>query len=1771
MASGDVLQVVRQTLDDLGYREPLPPDSLSLVQHLLEDFISSIKELKETKTNLAKTQKRCDDACASVAPYQEENGRLLTQLNALHMANITLREHNEKHSKELQNAVQKLEEENRNLRFLAGEYQRQIQQLDAESRQKNDRIIQLQEKNLRAVVTTPGGRRKPIPFQRQRLEITSHLPENNMSSSNKCSKCGCAGAGQSQPNNNNDAYLADLLRMTDQKLLDLQQEVERSQRYAKENENHCSTLKQQIANREAEIGRLQGLLEGGRSVAAVMEDNRLHAAHAHLHQLQLHNDMLTKTNIQLESKLKNILGDTHEAMNRAVELADVNTDLTKELHDVENTNRLLEEDVINTAETLTQRLERSRTKLAGCESDLAEQHRLYHMMRDERDRLYKELVHVRHDYSKLTHDHTRLVTERVPMMDENKRMEDLLRKGQEEKKTLVDKINHLTVSLQEAETDKLRLSVDGDALRTAISELKAQKDALNRSISELKEEKSTAEQGKAFYLSETEKLIGQNKELEQERDFYKKEMIKVQGEKAEMEQERDYYKEEMFKVQGQKANMEQERDFYKDQSGELTREKQLVEQARSYMGDDLAKLQAQLKQMQQERNYFSEQFNQTQGEKRQAEREREYYSEQVIQLLDILKSKPSSTPSTPMQIGRPRPKPISPENELARVMHERDVLKQERDFYKMQYQSMKSQQVGGSRGSLTSGSVVMGPAVTMPAAPPGTVPSAAAPATTTPSGPPGTGPSAVAPVSIGPSVVGPAAAGPSGVAPPVTGPSALGPVAAGPLDMDQVTTGPAAPPPRPVSVPIGAVDLESIRRERDFFKQQMEYFRMQLNVQLSRGPPATAGAFDAERAQRPPLTRGSSDTSPQLESDTAALRNEMRVYQQERDFFKQQYENLKASFAQSPPQAGEEVDVSNVLRERDMLHQERDFFRNQYNDISRRIAQMTATTPSVSQTIRQEMEALMAEKRGANIAKADLEAQVRILMEKLSEAEREKNEIDSHTRELHSAIEKLQDAATQRYPPSTQAFIMEIRKARDSAMSDLDRVKKERDQLREKLRTATSHQIREKATLEEESANLRRQTEEGSRAVTDLQQRLHSQAALISSLQDQVQSLQDALQRAHDELGLQGKQSDEIKKLLERKVGEIGDTEHQLEFRLNQLSMSEARVKELEAELLRVNEELAESRAEGTAMRNTASRLDHDKDLLNTELDTKTEHLSNLREELRKKEALIAKLEGNITKLEGKLDAALSSLAAEERKLAGEERRSQRLEQDLAALTLTKDAANKEIRRLQKEIASLTQDYKNLQVELEKCQVSKDNFKKKAQEYCRTLEELGHILSSKDSEQSLLKKQYLNLNETVSSLKSLNASLEESITSREEEMTKMEAMVAKFKEEREEIISQMMEASHKCDELEESCKKLEEEKYNVEKELLTVRDMAQKLDMRRNQAEGEVARLASSLEKALEEKRSIEQRFDAVSAQLNSERSTVRSMEEVLNEKRRSEWSAEATNKQLEVERNQLQRKITELKEQLEDEVSEAKRLRTRAAQLEGDVERLRRELTDERFDRERTSQELRRVQRFQNINRALDAIQTESSAIKEGSRPPLRPVSPDPHPSPVSRLPSRSESPLPTTSQTTTHLERRHSFSKAHTAHLHSSSSDTGLERSQAVSSSSDSHKEPWRLAFGSRSSERAWQTASQDSIHQSPLTYRKVTQDSSPSRLGTPARLGASSPSHHPQASTTTMSSQVERTSPHFHTAKSTEDIPSVRPKDKSVRLTRQGASSGDSDGLG
>ena len=65
---------------------------------------------------------------------------------------------------ELKASLRKLEHENADLKFLNNQYVHKVKQIEKESKQKSDRILQLQEKNFQAVVQTPGKNIKQTLF-----------------------------------------------------------------------------------------------------------------------------------------------------------------------------------------------------------------------------------------------------------------------------------------------------------------------------------------------------------------------------------------------------------------------------------------------------------------------------------------------------------------------------------------------------------------------------------------------------------------------------------------------------------------------------------------------------------------------------------------------------------------------------------------------------------------------------------------------------------------------------------------------------------------------------------------------------------------------------------------------------------------------------------------------------------------------------------------------------------------------------------------------------------------------------------------------------------------------------------------------------------------------------------------------------------------------------------------------------------------------------------------------------------------------------------------------------------------------------------------------------------------------------------------------------------------------------------------------------------------------------------------------------------------------
>nr|7BJI_A Chain A, Centrosomal protein of 135 kDa [Danio rerio]7BJI_B Chain B, Centrosomal protein of 135 kDa [Danio rerio]7BJI_C Chain C, Centrosomal protein of 135 kDa [Danio rerio]7BJI_D Chain D, Centrosomal protein of 135 kDa [Danio rerio] len=115
---------------------------------------------------------------AILEPYKTENARLVKENNEMHLGLLKLREEKDRISRELKAYIRKLDHETSDLKFLNNQYVQKVRSLEKDSNGKTERILQLQEKNMQAVVQTPGGKKRSIPFRRQRMQTDELLPSS---------------------------------------------------------------------------------------------------------------------------------------------------------------------------------------------------------------------------------------------------------------------------------------------------------------------------------------------------------------------------------------------------------------------------------------------------------------------------------------------------------------------------------------------------------------------------------------------------------------------------------------------------------------------------------------------------------------------------------------------------------------------------------------------------------------------------------------------------------------------------------------------------------------------------------------------------------------------------------------------------------------------------------------------------------------------------------------------------------------------------------------------------------------------------------------------------------------------------------------------------------------------------------------------------------------------------------------------------------------------------------------------------------------------------------------------------------------------------------------------------------------------------------------------------------------------------------------------------------------------------------------------------------
>ena len=151
---------LRRRLDQFGYSLHFGADSAPLIDRLLSDLIHTTDSLRKVKLNVSNKEnetKERDQREEAVEAYRSDNSRLTALVNQMNHQHLKAKEQFEERLKSLRSQLRKLEHENTDLKFLHNQTMEKIQRLESECSRKSDKIAELQERNMQAVVQTPGN------------------------------------------------------------------------------------------------------------------------------------------------------------------------------------------------------------------------------------------------------------------------------------------------------------------------------------------------------------------------------------------------------------------------------------------------------------------------------------------------------------------------------------------------------------------------------------------------------------------------------------------------------------------------------------------------------------------------------------------------------------------------------------------------------------------------------------------------------------------------------------------------------------------------------------------------------------------------------------------------------------------------------------------------------------------------------------------------------------------------------------------------------------------------------------------------------------------------------------------------------------------------------------------------------------------------------------------------------------------------------------------------------------------------------------------------------------------------------------------------------------------------------------------------------------------------------------------------------------------------------------------------------------------------------
>ncbi|GFS26865.1 centrosomal protein of 135 kDa-like [Elysia marginata] len=545
--------------------------------------------------------------------------------------------------------------------------------------------------------------------------------------------------------------------------------------------------------------------------------------------------------------------------------------------------------------------------------------------------------------------------------------------------------------------------------------------------------------------------------------------------------------------------------------------------------------------------------------------------------------------------------------------------------------------------------------------------------------------------------------------------------------------------------------IRSIEEDRDYYRAQADDLQALLKGDIPRGTTKTTlrtRSASSSRTQSPSRKEAPAKTK----RDVAQYEAIIRVMEEEKDYYKKEYEALKAARRSAAPikvmpnkSAAEELELSKLTRERDELKSLLDKFERHMAEIQANVKVLTCERDKLNTMYEETKDELMKVRR----------------------------EIISSPKQSKTSL-------------AAQAILRRIENERDDAISDLRRMTTERDSLRERLKIATETSLSDRAKLEQQVEDLEATLHTVEQERNELMIRMNTLKDEVKVMEEQIKDQLVRLSEVVEEASKNKNASNQMKLLVEETEKTLEDATRRLTRREEELHHQGERVSSLEEKVLEMQRVNQVSKEEIDHLRSNMKSMDREKDMLQAAVDEKTEKVAQLNSQLHDRHMQshqayeiqvsnltrsVANLEENLRVTEEDKQELLSDVSAARELCSRLETSKESLNRQLAAAELDKE-------QLQNVISDLRQESDCMRSQIDQERASLKNLESLLQETREKDFQTQLSTQERNTEIQMLKDR-LSLNESklqgqsreVASLRTRNVELEGDIERMRRQLT----------------------------------------------------------------------------------------------------------------------------------------------------------------------------------------------------------------------------------------------------------------------------------------------------------------------------------------------------------------------------------------------------------------